>query len=117
MIRRPPRSTLSSSSAASDVYKRQAPRKPVDHSRNIKATRRGPEWLRHADVLGRPAGLALTSPTSLQPQSRRAGEVQALQHGNVCYWHLPDRQRAVRIDPRRTTADQERHYLLSADWP
>src|SRR5674536_181059 len=66
MIRRPPRSTLSSSSAASDVYKRQLNTfrrdtpgintqvtalqrgylrrsEPGDHSRNIKATRRGPE--------------------------------------------------------------------------
>src|SRR5674536_262944 len=31
MIRRPPRSTLSSSSAASDVYKRQVQRRPSQH--------------------------------------------------------------------------------------
>src|SRR5665648_440230 len=35
MIRRPPRSTLSSSSAASDVYKRQVPEDTVDFKEGI----------------------------------------------------------------------------------
>src|SRR5674536_16172 len=40
MIRRPPRSTLSSSSAASDVYKRQVVAKMVTTSRYLEAPRR-----------------------------------------------------------------------------
>src|SRR5674536_385424 len=39
IIRRPPRSTLSSSSAASDVYKRQAGRRPTRRSRRAGRAR------------------------------------------------------------------------------
>src|SRR5674536_391916 len=62
MIRRPPRSTLSSSSAASDVYKRQGP----------AAQRRG---------IG--PGTPPTSRPRSRPRSRRVGVA-----GPVSYTHL-----------------------------
>src|SRR5664280_3707485 len=70
MIRRPPRSTLSSSSAASDVYKRQ-----VDHRRALGPVRRvrrvvGPAPHRHGDDLVR---RALLGPRR-GPPSRTGGD-------------------------------------------
>src|SRR5665648_1007782 len=51
MIRRPPRSTLSSSSAASDVYKRQEPGSPADPLRLTDAGG-GRLYLRTGDSTG-----------------------------------------------------------------
>src|SRR5664280_3694841 len=57
MIRRPPRSTLSSSSAASDVYKRQllSPRRPISrpHRRAVGGDRASPRRQErpHASVI------------------------------------------------------------------
>ena len=77
MIRRPPRSTLDRSSAASDVYKRQAEALAAA-SAICKAWRGGPEK-RHAkaahlhsrlDRLGR-AGLLYTSPSPRDRSSSR----------------------------------------------
>ena len=69
MIRRPPRSTLDRSSAASDVYKRQG---------QAAAARRAPGGLRLRDQAGEPAGhggavdgpgscLLYTSPSPTRP--------------------------------------------------
>src|SRR5665648_1105851 len=48
MIRRPPRSTLSSSSAASDVYKRQAEQARAQDDRLRDAIEQGPDGHRDA---------------------------------------------------------------------
>ena len=65
MIRRPPRSTQSRSSAASDVYKRQAPdshREPVQGAGNRLATVR-PHTRRHHTTAWCMDCLLYTSPS------------------------------------------------------
>src|SRR5664280_3674273 len=50
MIRRPPRSTLSSSSAASDVYKRQSGNRPVVVLANLSGFDGSPDSMRHLQL-------------------------------------------------------------------
>src|SRR5664280_3327541 len=71
MIRRPPRSTLSSSSAASDVYKRQMVRRPTEVARD--GVRRSRERLRaEAPRDVRPCGGSLAEAESARAARPRA---------------------------------------------
>src|SRR5674536_54741 len=66
MIRRPPRSTLSSSSAASDVYKRQGQESPaVDARRTMSATVAGDTRTAPATCLAESPLPSLSLSTSL----------------------------------------------------
>src|SRR5664280_1659572 len=84
MIRRPPRSTLSSSSAASDVYKRQGHQYAGDergggHPPNRgRRTRRGGDPLLHLQPPGPPAGRRHQWCSGLRQQGRvRPGRIEA----------------------------------------
>eukprot|EP00658_Telonema_sp_P-2_P030873 TRINITY_DN23237_c0_g1_i3.p1 TRINITY_DN23237_c0_g1~~TRINITY_DN23237_c0_g1_i3.p1 ORF type:complete len:287 (+),score=70.01 TRINITY_DN23237_c0_g1_i3:106-966(+) len=59
MIRRPPRSTLSSSSAASDVYKRQVLCKSIKHIQDLPAHE---SWSDGVDWVRSPLGIAVAIP-------------------------------------------------------
>ena len=85
MIRRPPRSTQSRSSAASDVYKRQ-----VQHSRAIKPVRVGGRIafaeprIRCQYMAGQPCrGLLVDRGCSLRQASNRPRELR----GKTMWWH------------------------------
>src|SRR5450756_1981368 len=95
MIRRPPRSTQSRSSAASDVYKRQEDRR-LDHLRNIGAVARRAGVLRISgeadlivdDEVEGPAGLV----------AGQLGEIHRLSH------HALPGESGVAMDQQREHA-------------
>src|SRR5674536_381160 len=76
MIRRPPRSTLSSSSAASDVYKRQPPTRTVPGSGRMRRRRRS---TRSSPPAGPPSRHRVQQRGQLSPSLR----LQRLHRGAV----------------------------------
>src|SRR5674536_172136 len=70
MIRRPPRSTLSSSSAASDVYKRQGSGVLSSEPKKIRTIAIRPDQPGLGD--NQPVGATATAPAPPPPQTRMA---------------------------------------------
>src|SRR5664279_1777804 len=71
MIRRPPRSTLSSSSAASDVYKRQVFGFESDHNDVVRA-----EGVTTSEYISKPCGTEGTVQRWEKPSANRAEPLQ-----------------------------------------
>src|SRR5664280_2524866 len=82
MIRRPPRSTLSSSSAASDVYKRRETGHRLNTSRHRSVTSRRPGWARAVDCRPGPGASGVVGGGD-GSQPGRAGLLTALECGPV----------------------------------
>src|SRR5664280_2056777 len=115
MIRRPPRSTLSSSSAASDVYKRQLQRGPAEHRRahgdpppNRVSRKRNCSRIRSCTV----AATTSSSSRSLVPanpasSARRARPVSGR--------HSLDRMCSRTSSPARV-GELVREHIRSSEW-
>src|SRR5678809_1789067 len=99
MIRRPPRSTLDRSSAASDVYKRQPLRKSPNVADSVGNN--GGARVGAYRVDGRPLlGARLYPPATARPQrGAKRGDV-LLRGGSVGMRGGPSRRRVCRAPPR-----------------
>src|SRR5664280_1083455 len=98
MIRRPPRSTLSSSSAASDVYKRQVPALGRDRPRGRRACARR-QRLDGALLSWRHAGLRRLRAGAADPQRAAHGvPARPCADGDACLRQLHGRA-GIRVDP------------------
>src|SRR5664280_3836798 len=87
MIRRPPRSTLSSSSAASDVYKRQVDKYFPKNKRDTRNPEDQQEGIRHVQTLRH---------TDHQPSTYECGDGGRRNHRESNPWAGLDGRRASR---------------------
>eukprot|EP00658_Telonema_sp_P-2_P041069 TRINITY_DN29373_c0_g1_i1.p1 TRINITY_DN29373_c0_g1~~TRINITY_DN29373_c0_g1_i1.p1 ORF type:complete len:536 (-),score=147.96 TRINITY_DN29373_c0_g1_i1:289-1896(-) len=89
MIRRPPRSTLSSSSAASDVYKKQYQRRVREKASNMAATDLLFVYVAAVLVLFMHVGFSMLEVGTVQPKNRGPillKNVMCLAIGGISWW-------------------------------
>eukprot|EP00658_Telonema_sp_P-2_P032977 TRINITY_DN242_c0_g1_i10.p1 TRINITY_DN242_c0_g1~~TRINITY_DN242_c0_g1_i10.p1 ORF type:complete len:291 (-),score=61.19 TRINITY_DN242_c0_g1_i10:702-1574(-) len=116
MIRRPPRSTLSSSSAASDVYKRQYQRRVRGPSRNTRCVREvspeGPQ--RHSsrptEAMNNATADKVDAKAKHFAQQRRAQQKTKYEFENNIEHGFPDKKRDAEIEKHAKRLEKKCQY-------